>query len=281
MSLGRWKVMLDSECDLGDDGTLAGLAGVLLGAGAKRPKHLVVARHDGDSRAVVLSGTSPTLGEDLASAIEYRGGEDPDDLPPWQPGFVSDRERSSLGFANVRGLGRDVSLLVSFDAKVFRTIAGEPRMRNGLTLWVPDGRVAGVPSLEWACRVFDGLVETCRGLVCMTLGADEEHVTKCRAAGGGFVKPNMLQGLTGPFWRTAFGARYVDLIGADVFASLPEGCCRMVSGRPVVEIYSNPDAWVGESGPGSLRELVIDRLGEDIFFDPRHPDRPARTPWHF
>ena len=277
----RWELVVSSSVDLRDDGTLVGLAGVLLAAGAKVPKHLVVAAHDIDHRAVVLPGASESLAEDLASAIEYRGGADPDDLPPWHPGWSAGADRSAFGFVLVNGLGRNASVIVYFDSLRFRAIVGEPFIGNRVGVLVSDGKVAGVPALEWACRVFDGLVATCGGLVSARLNSLEEREVRCRSVDGQLLHPNVRQGLVGPFWRTAFGERYVDLIGADAFASLPEGCCRLVAGRPVVEIYSHPDAWVAESGPGSLREVVIDRLGADLFFDPRHPDRAARTPWDF
>ena len=93
---------------------------------------------------------------------------------------------------------------------------------------------------------------------------------------------HLRRGLPDLYWATLFGLRYVEMLGVDHLLGTPAQSVELLPGGEVLVVLTDSsDAVVANAAAFStVREVAIDYLGRDAFFDPFLPDLPTRVP-HF
>jgi hypothetical protein len=88
------------------------------------------------------------------------------------------------------------------------------------------------------------------------------------------------RGIPDIYWATLFGRRYVDMFGLERLRTAPAARAELFPhGYVLLQTSLRSSDVVAPGGSfGTVRERIIEHLGRDAFYDPRHPDARTVTP---
>lgn len=171
------------------------------------------------------------------------------------------------GSAELRGAGPELVVVVSVDQIVLSTLGTRRLLGNGIALQVRRATIAGRSGAEWLADAFE---ELCARLTPAWgyAGHPGEYWAKVmsdppriEAVGRDFGRQ-----LPGVFWLNYFGSGYVNRIGRERFARLPNTPVTNSAGGHLVRLATDPLTWTTPDYAIDERR-IRDTLGREHFFE--------------
>jgi hypothetical protein len=264
--------------DLAQGTHLQRLQTVLAATSPRLFASLEVHAYERDRDRIALEPTTPTALRDAVIARGTSRGETYDALVADDPNPPSGQRR--FGSVLLCGRGRGATgryLSVRFDTEV-------PAMRIGRAwLWSNSiGASVSVPAVEGLARAawLEELAIRLASEATFLWGAAYVHgeftaSNLDTSHGARAIGRDVRRHLPGVYWLNLFGQPYVDLIGTNVQSLHGIAAVRDVGDAILIKAYEAPEDWQGQE---HHRRALAAAIGQDLFFDRAHPDRPTRAP---